>query len=269
MEPGSAYLERRIPAIAARSVQGPVNRWLTKPNRARILDRMSTAKRKPGGGPLTPEQYELMLEVYRQHPGKHTAASKASGVSRNTCRKAWTTGLHYAWSHRRPLRDVIGDEQDLTRQALTNLGQGKPSDLGTRLAAQQQAVMTRTETAKGLAQARHNVGALLNVVGSLTGAATALAEHVEAKLQSKGRMSAKAALVHLRNISIINRNSVVAAKATAELEQLLLGDKPPELDAADMTDEQAVDTIKKATAALERCQASGLVLVEGGKKEAV
>ena len=228
-------------------------------------------------GRIDDKTYAALVEVFRQSPGNISAASRKSARSRAFCRRAWETG----WASRpdlTPIKVLFEQEAMMARARLRDVENKKRVDVGQlRDKATEDAALARSEEAKLVRMSRTQAGAVLNTAMGLQAEGVALAKHVRNLLKAdltpdkdgKISMSSDEAMGWLARIEKYGKQGIQMVETAMRLERLRLGE--PEhwlsdnVQADDMTPEEAMAEIELAKEAADRAKMLGLTVVEGGK----
>lgn len=236
---------------------------------------------------ITVEQWDLLLESFREEPGGISKASRAAGVSRPTARKAWNEGLPYL--KREPIKSIVGEEQVAARAGVTDAVKAAAQEQTAEQAersyreaekARQDVIRARRQEGEMVRAQRGNLVALIGVTGTLLRGSIKQARDLENALASGKDPATGKKLTVREKVSImwqINRIVRQTAEASADvikMERLLLGE-PTEIvgtmNMGDMTEEQAIADIREAyEAAMRVANRRGhghLVALPGGKAD--
>lgn len=249
-------------------------------------------RRKGKGGKriASIESYEKILEAYRDAPGNHSRASKATGHDRKTCKKVWDNGWAYDWAP--PISEVIEREQELARVRVarqtvddaeiqgfmdtTAAAELKRQEhlqlMKERQAAKGHAIKSRAEEGEMVQGLRK---AVMVAEGTMLRCAVGFQELADAvnielrQLALPGNKNFKvgAAIGYLRRYAATIRETSHAAREAMELERLLLGE-PQQIvgiqnlgDLDEATAEQCMDEIERAHRAIARHRERGEPIV--------
>lgn len=240
---------------------------------------------RSSGTRLQIEDYQLLVEGYRRHPGDHTKAAKLAKVSTTTAQRVWFYGMGAAYEFgQRPLKDIITEEQTLARAELqrridaeTAAAEDRarraqdPTGLArqdlpasTAEAARKDAITARAAEAALVRTCRGNAAALAGVVAKLVRGALKQAAKLEQQLTDE-KLEIKDGVLVMKRITEMARTTAQAGDLALEMERKLLGDSDGVPDESTMTAEQAIAEIRSASDALERAEAMGFTVHEGGK----
>jgi len=221
------------------------------------------------------------MDLFRARPGAFTAAAKAAGVSPATAKKAWETGYPNDPEPRRPIKDLLAEEQEAARARMVDL-ERQTEALTAELEAKRQAEAkakaledansSRVKEAQMVRGARAGAQALIATIGGVSGGVAQLAVKVGKALQTLAQspdpLTMKDMTELTRVISTLAsamRQATDAAKSTMEMERLLLGEPTAIVGHVHLTDvtlDEAEKRMGAAMKALERAKRMGVV-VEG------
>ncbi len=215
--------------------------------------------------------YDALAEAYRDSPGNHTRAGRATGADRRTCRKGWAEGwpeIGFA-----PISEVINDEMLATR---AKLKETRSQDLATNereaekvverrdLDARDDAILARTEEARTVRAARHNAMGLLATVQRLLSGAHQLAAKMEREI-ANADLTPTQAISLFQTLASTARASNETAKLAIAMERNLLGEPEKIVGHVHMTEAEAVREIRLASAAAARAVNRGVVVDVAGE----
>lgn len=248
---------------------------------------MSTAKKKQGARQITEDQWDRLLDAFRESaPPVRSAvgvAAKAASVSRKTALKAWESGVRYLGKE--PIREIILEEQMAARagatDALKAAAQEQTSAQADRAYAEAEkaradVIRARRQEGEMVRAQRGNLVAMIGITGTVLRGAIKQARELEKALATGIDPATQKKLTIREKVTIlwqVNRIVAQTANASADvikMERLLLGE-PTEIvghmDLGDMTEEQALADIFEAYQAAQRVQArrEGLTVIPGGK----
>jgi hypothetical protein len=248
---------------------------------------MGTANKKQGARQITEEQWDKLLDSFRESAppvrSAATAAAKAAGVSRKTAVKAWGSGVAYLGKE--PIRDTILEEQMAARAGATDALEAAAREQTQAQAdrayaeaekARADVIRARRQEGEMVRAQRGNLVAMIGITGTILRGAIKQARELEKALATgKDPATGKALTIREKITVLWQVNRIVAQTANAssdviKMERLLLGE-PTEIvghmDLGDMTEEQALADIFEAYQAAQRVQArrESLTVIHGGK----
>lgn len=240
---------------------------------------------RPHGARLTLDDYQLLVEGFRRHPGDHRKAAKIAKVSATTAQRVWFYGMGAAYEFgQRPLKDVIGEEQTLARAEMQRRIEAEaaaaeerarraqdPTGLAnqqlpatTAEAARKDAITARAAEAAVVRACRGNVAAMAGAVAKLVRGFGKQAAKLEAKLADEA-LSIKDGVLVGKRITEMARTTAQAGDLVFDMERKLLGDSDGVPDESTMSEAEAYRTLEDCSEALDRAKAMGLTVLEGGK----
>lgn len=244
---------------------------------------MSDPKRRS-----TRERWARILEATRElGVGNRSSVAKAAGVHRSTVAKAWTDG----WPRYDlpPINDELARDRAAARAILQDgRVEAEPKrdavtpEEAARIQAHVDAELERTKARLDVAEARaeeaggvrvfrRNAITLGAMVARLSRIMIKLPEKLEAVLErDAAELSSKDLVALMRSTTRVAKESVEAMHRAMVLERLLLGEPGEivEIRDGDMSEEEAVAWIRRASDAVERRERfedwGKLELVKGG-----
>jgi hypothetical protein len=263
---------------------------LSTPDKPRKTQSANKRRRNPpkraSGQRLLLEDYQLLVEGYRRYPGEHAKAAKLASVSSATAQRAWFYGLGAAYEFgRRPLKDVIGEEQTLARAEITARVKAEseaaadrarraedPTGLASRQlpasvaeAARKDAVNARAQEAALVRACRSNATALAAIMTRVIRGSMTFARNLEQRIADDKDMPIDRGVLLIKRVGEAARTAAQTADLVLEAERKLLGDSDTVPDESTMTASEAVRVIDDASDALDRARAMGFVVHEGGR----
>lgn len=242
-----------------------------------------TKKQKPRS--ITEEQYDLLLESYREEEppirGAVQKAATAAGVTRKTAAKVWHKGAAYLG--RGAIKELILEEKRAARagasDAITAAAKEQTRAQAERQYAEaekarQDVIKARRQEGEMVRAQRGNLMALIGVTGSLLRGSIKAASEIEQAIISgvdpatEKKLTLKDRVDLLWKVNRIVRQTASASGDVIRMERLLLGE-PTEIvgmmELGDYSEEQALQEIAEAYEAAERyAERKGLKLIAGG-----
>lgn len=224
---------------------------------------------------MTSEVWNILLDAYRKFPGNHNAAAQAAGVGRKTAKRCWDTGYEKSEWGKRPISELVKIEMGRARADMSSAERG----------AHREAIRTAFEDSiVDLVESRAMWGRIVRRATGNTAASAQLSAILlrgVLPVADKVRQDMEAGDVYdtpekrervLRLVVSINKMVVDSHMVARELEDNVLG----ELDdltgmTTNMTEEEAMEEIAEAMAAMERSARKGRIdpeLWEGKKRDA-
>jgi hypothetical protein len=231
------------------------------------------------------EDYMLLVEGYRREPGNHAHASKLAKVSVPTARNTWNYGLGASYEFgQRPIKEIIAEEQTMARAELGRRyaaeqtaaedrarREADPTGLASRElpassaeAARRDAVDSRAAEAQLVRVARSNVVAMAGVTAKLLRGTVTFASNLSKRISEDKDMPIDKGVLLIKRIAEVTRTTAQAGDLVLDMERKLLGDSDRVPDESTMTMEQAAIEIRDAQDALDRAEALGLTVLDGG-----
>lgn len=228
---------------------------------------------------LPDEALQKLLESFRAAPGNVGHAAKASGVHRDTARRAWEFGFPKRRGWERPMADLVREEQELARARMQELeaeiqvlaaNEEARRRATAKMQAANDAAATRVEEGKMIRVAREAaarmLGGLNDLASSMPMLSAKIAESIETFVTQQqtldlGQIQALLNVYKVLTAGIRQANE--AAHAALQMERLLLGEPTAIIGHAhlmDVTQEEAEARIERARKAMERAKAAGRVL---------
>lgn len=236
--------------------------------------------------PITKELFCKLVESYRQAPENYHRAAELAGCDPRTAKRAWELGFSWAREEsgaRRPIREIIGEEQELARARLEEERQA-----AARRAAddeQKKKAEVREKAARDATDARVQEAQLvrlartasLQLLGTLTRVSTGAAkvgEHIARALDELASLDPvtkqpkkltpleMASMTRLMNsLTTSLRQANEAASRAMEMERVLLGEPTSIVGHVhvELNLEEAADRIAVAQRAIERARNKGII----------
>lgn len=214
---------------------------------ARHYKKTTTSTR---GQRTTLEQYEKLVAAYNEELGAHTRAAKAAGVSVNTARRAYTTGLGKDMPAIQTIiqRSMVEARAKLARYESTAAEEQEVAAQAAKALADSRAMQARS-----LRLSRNNSIASMGMGSNLLRAGIHLSSRVETLMSDSNWMpSPSTAVSLLRGITDINRQAIEMAKMSEEMEARILGQPDLVMAHVSMTPDQAVLVMQETERTMNR-----------------
>lgn len=236
--------------------------------------------------PITKELFQKLVESYRAAPENANRAAELAGCDPRTAKRAWELGFSWAKEEsgaRRPIRDIIAEEQEFARARLD----GERAGAAKRAADEEQLRLAeiREKALRDVTDARVQEAQLvrlartasLQVLGTLTrvaGGAAKVGEHIAVALNELASLDPvtqkpkkltpmeMASMSRLLNsLTTALRQANEAASRSMEMERVLLGEPTSIVGHVhvEMNLEEAAQRIGVAQRAIERARSKGLI----------
>lgn len=225
-------------------------------------------------------KWELLLESYRERPGRHDPAAERAGVNWRTAKRYWDTGRPDAPDIRaKPISVVLLEEQEAARARMTEL-QKQVDTLAVELEAKRRqeqqakavadATDTRVQEAQVIRMARGATQGLLVTLTNLSkGAAKVgvrVAKNLERIANDPTDMKNGELVDMVRTIGALTtalRQANDAGRQAMEMERMLLGEPTAIIQhqhLVEVTVDEAERRIQAGLRALERAKSKGLIV---------
>ena len=225
---------------------------------------------------ITAEQYEKLVDAYRQRPGSPMACATVAGIDYRTAKKGWEEGWPGVKGRERPISEIVAEEQAHARARLQDLQQQVDEALAHAETKRRQdeadkartdVTQARTEEAQMIRMARGAATGLLitltHVSKGVTKVGGKVAKALETLAEAPGPLS-PTEMVNLTklvgNLTTALRQANDAGARAMEMERLLLGEPTQIIGVAhlqEVTMEEAERRIAAAQRALERAKGKG------------
>lgn len=179
---------------------------------------------------ITKDQYDKLVEAYRDKPQVYTHAAKAAGVDHRTARRAWLEGWDRpGWA--RPIAAVLKEEQTRIRAKLAEEEAARAKEGAARREVQAQAKVDAIEEhareAQAVRGAMNTAITVLATAAQLSKAHVALGETVAKgilKEAAEGTLPWEKALVLLKQLTWMSGQATTLVKAAVEILRKHTGD---------------------------------------------
>lgn len=225
---------------------------------------------------ISQEQYDLMVEAFREQPGNASHAGRKAGCTHHTAKRAYERGYpDRGWI---PIKEIVQKEADAARAArerayATQTAEAAEVQNDLHLArlkqeleekeqARQDAIRTRKEEGQVIRAMRGVAGSSLAMLGQINAGGIEYAKRMRQALES-GKDPDTGAVLTLKQQAEMHRifaraakDAAAVAKAAIECERLIMG-QPTEIigiSAASMTEEDALHVLEVGQRAMERTQ---------------
>jgi hypothetical protein len=245
---------------------------------------------------VSKQEYNLMVESFREFPGSPSRVAEIVGVSVECARRGWRVG----WPSRYmgPIKDVIegeiliargkraaelietkklvarADDQNKLIKELEeheeHLRLQAVNEETERLKAKEDAIQSRKEEGKMVSMGRRNTIAVMAATTKLIAGAITKAKEMDEKIKKgKVKLTPAQTIAFVRSCAYVTKTASESAKISMEMERMLMGE-PTEiigLDMKNMSLDDAARTIEMANVALQRAKERGVLTDKASDKD--
>jgi hypothetical protein len=196
---------------------------------------------------LTREQYDLLVEAYREKPDNFSNAARHAGCELRTARKGWREGwTNPPWATR-PIRQILQDEQARVRAQLYEVEKERQETAGKlreeRAKAELDAREERSREAQAVRAAMSASMSALAVSGQVSRARLTVAQRAADSIvqaAGQGQLTWQLAVGLLTKLQWLDERAVATLKTSMEILRLHTGE-PSEFMKASAYDVAKVD----------------------------
>ncbi len=196
---------------------------------------------------ISPEQYQALVQAFREKPGNVARAARIAKVTEPTAKRCWDRGYERPIWAQRPIKQLLEDEQiaarakieaeRIMRQQIENdiandqqatyasmtLQNAKDRELAKRDAADQ-----RAKEAQAVRAAMTHGSAIMSIAGSLGAALIPVVQRVSMDIRGEDKMKWREVVELVTKIAWLGQSGTNVVGKAMELERLRLG-KPEQI----------------------------------------
>jgi hypothetical protein len=212
--------------------------------------------------PVTREIYDLLVVAFRERPGQFSHAARHAGVEARMAKRGWFNGWPKDATWAKPIKLVLEEENDSARAEMLKQAEAdRAAAQKERDLSRQEGVERRTQMLQLAKAMRGTLGAGVVALQKIGPVLAKALDSFSADLKVIEEMHPREKLVLAREY--IKAHSILTS-AYAELDAIarLEENKPTEIvqiQAEDMTPEQAAREIEEAKALLDLAREEGLL----------
>jgi len=177
---------------------------------------------------ISEKKYNLLLEAFREVPGRTWKASEIAGVQPKTAQRAWERGWDDPIWARTPIREIVEKEQIAARAELQRQGEKeKAKDTADREKAKLDIVQQRTKEAAGIRNSTTNVLAIIQNQGKFLQSTQRINDHLLVKFEEDvkaNKISVKEYTQIINSLANAVTRAVQGLKTGMEAARLYLGE---------------------------------------------